>query len=200
MSRTITPRELNALRQKGGPIDLIDVRTPLEFREVHVDFAQNIPLDQLDPAQLMRDRSGGEERPLYVICRSGSRGQRACERLLAAGHGTVVNVEGGTAAWDAAGLPVIRGRTGMSLERQVRIATGLLVLAGTALGAFVHPGLLAIPAFVGTGLVVAGVTDWCGMGLLLARMPWNKVPIAAGGSCPDPAPAEPSHGESPASC
>jgi hypothetical protein len=63
----------------------------------------------------------------------------------------------------------------MSLERQVRIAAGSLVVLGTVLGAFVHPAFLGLPAFVGAGLIFAGVTDTCGMGMLLARMPWNRA-------------------------
>ena len=85
----------------------------------------------------------------------------------------VVNVEGGTLAWEKAGLPVVPGKKAISLERQVRIAAGLLVLLGTAFGWFVHPAFLGLSAFVGAGLVFAGVTDTCGMGMLLARMPWN---------------------------
>src|SRR5271157_3127554 len=87
----------------------------------------------------------------------------------------VVNVEGGTLEWERAGLPVVRGKKTVSLERQVRIAAGSLVVLGTGLGAFVHPGFLALSAFVGAGLVFAGITDTCGMGMLLARMPWNRV-------------------------
>ena len=78
---------------------------------------------------------------------------------------------------------MVRGRKAISLERQVRIAAGSLVVLGTALGAFVHPGFLALSAFVGAGLVFAGVTDTCGMGMMLARMPWNRAePEAA--TCP----------------
>jgi hypothetical protein len=62
----------------------------------------------------------------------------------------------------------------MSLERQVRIAAGSLVLLGVALGAFVSQWLYGLSAFVGAGLVFAGLTDTCGMGMLLARMPWNR--------------------------
>ena len=115
---TISPREL-AERHRQGAVDLIDVRTPVEFREVHVGFARNLPLDRLDPATL----TVSKDQPLYVICRSGSRGQQACVKLEAAGF-NVINVEGGTLAWDAAGLPVVRGQKAMSLERQVRIAAG----------------------------------------------------------------------------
>ncbi|MBO0696981.1 MAG: DUF2892 domain-containing protein, partial [Zavarzinella sp.] len=94
--------------------------------------------------------------------------------LLAAGCPDVMNVEGGTAAWAAAGLPVVRGRKAVSLERQVRIAAGLLVVLGAVLGWLVHPAFVGLSAFVGAGLVFAGVTDTCGMGMLLARMPWNR--------------------------
>lgn len=167
--QTITPQQLNALKAAGQDVDLIDVRTPVEFREVHVEFARNVPLDRLDAKQ------SGSGRPLYVICRSGNRAKQACERLLSSGVTDVVNVEGGMLAWEQAGLPVIRGRKAISLERQVRIAAGTLVLVGSVLGAFVHPYWIGLAAFVGAGLVFAGVTDTCGMAMLLARMPWNQV-------------------------
>jgi rhodanese-related sulfurtransferase len=110
---------------------------------------------------------------LYLICRSGARGNQACEKFLKAGFANVVNVDGGTLACQDAGLPLVRGQKTISLERQVRIAAGSLVLLGIGLGWLVHPYLLGLSAFVGAGLVFAGVTDTCGMGMLLARMPWN---------------------------
>ncbi len=175
---TVTPRQLADLRAAGRPVDLIDVRTPVEYREVHVPFARNVPLDRLDPAAVRTARTAPPGEPLYVICRSGGRGRQACEKLRAAGL-TVCNVDGGTQAWADAGLPVARGKKAISLERQVRIAAGLLVLVGAVLGWLVHPGFVGLSAFVGAGLVFAGVTDTCGMGLLLARMPWNRVPDPA---------------------
>ena len=175
---TISPREL-AERHRARPVELIDVRTPAEFREIHVEFARNVPLDRLDAAAVMQARNGSADDPLYIVCRSGGRGQKACEKLLAAGLVNVVNIEGGTTACVDAGLPVVRGRKAVSLERQVRIAAGLLVLAGVLLGWLVHPALYGLSAFVGAGLVFAGVTDFCGMGLLLARMPWNQVADAS---------------------
>ena len=170
---TISPRQL-AERHKSTPVDLIDVRTPVEFREVHVEFARNVPLDRLDPAAVVQARTTGPDEPLYVICRSGSRGQMACEKLVAAGFTNIINIEGGTTACVEAGLPVVRGKKAISLERQVRIAAGSLVLLGVLLGFLVHPVLFGLSAFVGAGLVFAGVTGFCGMGLLLARMPWNQ--------------------------
>lgn len=174
----IKPHEVAELSKKGQKIDLIDVRTPVEFREVHVEFARNVPLDQLDPAALMQARNGSADERLYVICRSGSRGQQACEKFLKAGFSNVVNIEGGTLACVEAGLPVVRGKKAISLERQVRIAAGLLVVTGSALGYFVSPYWIGLAAFVGAGLAFAGITDTCAMGMMLARMPWNQVPNA----------------------
>ncbi|WP_373652985.1 rhodanese-like domain-containing protein [Schlesneria sp. DSM 10557] len=171
---SISPARFAELRQQGKSVELIDVRTPVEFREVHVDIARNVPLDQLDPAALMKSRKGSGDEPLYIVCKSGSRGQQACDKFVKAGFSNVVNVEGGTSACVAAGLPVVRGKKAMSLERQVRIAAGSLVLTGVVLGWFVHPYFYGLSAFVGAGLVFAGITDTCGMGMILARMPWNQ--------------------------
>jgi rhodanese-related sulfurtransferase len=147
----------------------------VEFAEVHAEGATLVPLDRLDPAAVLAARTGPPDEPIYVICRSGARAAKACEAFRAAGFPHVFNVEGGTEAWQRAGLPVVRGeRTVISLERQVRIAAGLLVVTGVLLGWLVHPVFFALSAFVGAGLVFAGVTDTCGMGMLLARMPWNR--------------------------
>jgi len=175
MPQTISPQELESLRRAGKPIDLIDVRTPTEFREVHVEFARNVPLDRLDPPSLQAARNGNADQPLYVVCRTGSRGKQACDKLLAAGIANAVNVEGGTLACETAGLPLVRGKKAISLERQVRIAAGTLVVIGSALGFWVHPYWIGLAAFIGAGLTFAGITDTCGMAMMLARMPWNQV-------------------------
>ncbi len=169
---TITPQQL-AERISSGKVELIDVRTPAEFREVHLEGARNVPLDQLDPRTIVSERGGSTE-PLYVICKAGGRGKQACDRFVAAGYTNVVNVEGGTQACVQAGLACVRGKKVMSLERQVRIAAGSLVLLGIALAYFIHPYFVGLSGFVGGGLVFAGLTDTCGMGMLLARMPWNR--------------------------
>ena len=183
----ISPKLLQDRVQAGEKVDLIDVRTPVEFREVHVSFAQNVPLDQLDCAKVTRERAN-VGKPLYVICRSGSRGKQACEKVMAAGCTYVVNVEGGTMAWDQAGLPVVRGKKAVSLERQVRIAAGAMALTGAVLSVLVHPYWIVLSGFVGAGLMFAGITDTCAMGMVLARMPWNQVPKSAGltSSCATP--------------
>lgn len=171
--RTMTVGELANVRDSG--VDLIDVRTPGEYHELHAVGARSIPLGSLDPGAVMHGRDGAVDEPLYVICQSGGRSRQAAEAFHKAGYTNVVSVEGGTKAWAAAGLPVVHGPKAISLERQVRIAAGSLVALGTALGAFVHPGFLGLPAFIGVGLVFAGITDTCGMGMVIARMPWNRA-------------------------
>lgn len=172
MSSTITPRELAERQSAGEAIELIDVRTRFEFARRRVEFARNVPLAELDPESLSTDKL------VCVICESGARGRSAQKRLARAGV-DALNVEGGTAAWEAAGLPLTRASSKViSLERQVRMAAGLLVLSGVLFGALVHPLGYALAAFIGAGLVFAGATDTCGMGLLLARMPWNRSPTA----------------------
>jgi rhodanese-related sulfurtransferase len=170
----MSPAELKCLIDQGARIDLIDVRTPVEFDEIHATPARLVPLDELDPVSLMNQRNGQAAEPIYLICRSGARGAKACEKFRSAGFDNVINVEGGTQAWEQSGLPVVRGRKVMSLERQVRIVAGGLTLAGVVLGWTVHPGYYGLSGFVGAGLIFAGITDFCGMGLLLARMPWNR--------------------------
>jgi rhodanese-related sulfurtransferase len=177
--KEISPSEFAQLRQ-ANPVILIDVRTPAEYETMHVDGARSIPLDRLDPQQLQTDPTCAKNSSIYVICQKGGRGKQACERLIAFGYENVTNVEGGTLACEQVGLPMIRGRKTMSLERQVRIAAGSLVAIGTALGAFVDIVFLGIPAFVGCGLVFAGISDICPMANLLGKMPWNQ---RGAGSC-----------------
>ena len=122
----------------------------------------------------LNDFPFSRDQELFLICQSGGRSMKVCQKLEDAGFEKVTNVEGGTSAWQSAGLPVIEGKRRMSLERQVRIAAGSLVVIGAAIGQFVHPAGFGLSAFIGAGLVFAGVTDTCGMGMMIAKMPWNR--------------------------
>ena len=172
--KTITPSELQQHLASTPDLPVLDVRTPAEFTAVHVPQARNIPLDTFDPHALLTSGAIKAGQPVYLLCQAGTRATRAAEKLSGSGFGDAVVVEGGTQAWEKAGLPVTRGKATISLERQVRIGAGSLVLLGVLLGWFVHPYFIGLSAFVGAGLVFAGVTDWCGMGLLLAKAPWNR--------------------------
>jgi len=151
---------------------LLDVRTPAEFRGLHAEGAVNLPPDDVSP-EAVRSILGTDKTAL-IICQGGKRSVAACGKLSGRGMDNLINVEGGTNAWEDAGLPVVRGKETISIERQVRIAAGLLVFTGVLLGAFVHPLWLILPGFIGAGLAFAGITDTCGMAMMLARMPWNR--------------------------
>lgn len=169
---TLSPDQLQALLEDPAAVQLIDVRTVAEHRAMHVRGAACFPLHTLDPAAIQAARAAQAQGPVVVLCQSGTRATKAAEQLAAAGIDAAV-VEGGTPACAAAGLPVVRGTATMSLERQVRIAAGALVAGGTALGWLLHPVFFVVPAFVGCGLVFSGLSNTCGMGSVLARMPWN---------------------------
>lgn len=151
---------------------LLDVRTPAEYEEAHIAGSVSHPLNELAPDEVKRLAAG--KSACVLVCRSGNRARQAAEKLSEGGVPALQVLEGGVLAWEAAGLPLKRGVKTMSLERQVRIAAGALVFTGAVLGYFVHPAWIALSGFVGAGLVFAGITDTCGMGLLLARMPWNN--------------------------
>jgi rhodanese-related sulfurtransferase len=170
----ISPR--NAFEKiKKGNARLIDVRTPAEYRSVHAVGAENHELSKLNAAYIGKEIfSDNLDKLCILICKTGSRSSKAAEIFQEKNIKNVFVVAGGTDLWNKIGLPVEKGKSVISLERQVRIVAGALVFAGTLLGVFVNLYLLIIPGVVGAGLVFAGITDTCAMGLLLAKMPWNK--------------------------
>lgn len=167
-TQTIEASTLTEIIAAGGTV--IDVRTPAEFKSAHVIGAALHPLDKLDTAALIKNT----EQPIYILCQSGKRASMAAEKLAAAGHTQAIVVEGGTLAAIDAGLNNEYGKGAISIERQVRIVAGLMVLGGTLAGVFIHPGFLIVPGFVGTGLAFAGITDTCGMAMMLGKCPWNQ--------------------------
>jgi len=171
----ITAREA---KEKRGEALLLDVRTPAEFEETHIPGAILRPLSDLDAEEVRRLAEG--KSACILVCRSGMRATEAAKKLLRSEMENLCVLDGGVMGWEAAGYEVARGRKTISLERQVRIAAGTFVLTGVLLGTFVNPLWLILSGFVGAGLIFAGITDTCGMGMLLARMPWNS---RSGASC-----------------
>lgn len=156
-------------------ITLVDVREHIEFAGGRVNGAKLVPLDDIEKRHQEIDHT----HTVYVMCRSGRRSGEAQRRLRALGFQNVVNVRGGIEEWKKENLPIERDENApWSLERQVRFVAGLLVLTGVLLSVFVHPYFVALAGFVGAGLTFAGATDWCGMGMLLAKMPWNKQQVS----------------------
>jgi len=152
-------------------ITLIDVREAAEYAGEHIPGAKLVSLSQLNPRKLAHD----EEKTLVLYCRSGNRSTMAAQKLFDAGFTEVTHLQGGMGAWKQAGYPTkVNKNAPISLMRQVQIVAGSLVVTGTLLGVFVSPSFLLISGFVGAGLLFAGITDTCALGMLLARLPYNQ--------------------------
>ena len=177
---TITPRQLHDRLKQGEKLHLLDVRTPAEHAEIHVPGVHLAQLDRLDATELANANGFAKDQPLYIFCRTGNRAKQAAEKLEKSGYEQCCVVEGGTMAWAEAGLPVDRSTNKViALERQVRIAAGAIVLIGVLLAQFVNPTFIWLSGFVGAGLTFAGITDRCGMGMLIAKLPWNQRGVGA---------------------
>jgi rhodanese-related sulfurtransferase len=167
----MNPRDLSTLLQRDRAVRLLDVRTPGEFEHAHIRGAHNVPLDSLhEHADEVRAATG----PVMLICQSGSRAQRAERLLRESGMPNVHVLDGGMNAWLAHGFDVNRVRARVSLERQVRIVAGAIVASGALAALTLSPWFAAIPLLIGSGLVFAGISDTCAMGMLLARLPYNR--------------------------
>jgi len=170
--KKITASEVKQALDAGTRVSLIDVRSPAEFESAHIGGSVLMPLDQVDCAAVKAVAEGATLRVL--VCQSGIRADKAAAKLAVGGETGFVVLEGGVGAWGRAGMPLLRGRFTLPLERQVFIAAGFLVLAGVILGWQVHPGYFGLSAFVGAGLMVAGLTGFCPMAVLIGKLPWNQ--------------------------
>lgn len=159
--------------EKDNPsVDFINVCMPAEYREGHIEGVRNVPLDEI--ADRVGEFTG--KGTVYVHCRSGNRSQKAIEKLESLGaHATFVNVEGGLSAWESAGHETGQAsRSTMPIMRQVLLAAGSLILFAFFGHSFIHHAFLYLALFVGLGLTFSGASGWCGMALVLSKMPWNK--------------------------
>jgi len=168
----ITPEKARELIAEGAL--LVDIRDPDEHARAQIPGARNIPLSQLSKDAL------GDAPAVVFHCRSGNRTASCAPQLRDHADCPAYIVEGGIEAWRKAGLPVREDRSQpLEIMRQVQIAAGLLILTGVLLGFLVGPGFFGLSAFVGAGLMFAGITGWCGMARLLMVMPWNRRAAAA---------------------
>ncbi|MFD1084675.1 rhodanese-like domain-containing protein [Micromonospora andamanensis] len=170
-SPTIDVPTARALIANNPDVLIVDVRTPGEFETAHVPASINLPLDQVDAhlGRIVNDAGGR----ILLMCQSGGRATAACARLAGAGLTDATVITGGMNAWVAAGGPVERGRQRWSLERQVRLVAGGLVLAAVVASVWV-PGARFVAGFIGAGLTFAALTDTCAMGAMLSRLPYNR--------------------------
>ena len=152
----------------------IDVRTPKEFEGVHISGARNIPLPDLH-TYVDELKTLSQQRPIMLVCRTQNRVKIAYEYLTNNGLTNCEILDGGITAWVDQGKPVVKGQQRISLEGQVRAIAGGLILIGVALGFTIHSGFFFLPAIVGAGLLHAGLTDSCLMGMLLSKLPMNRI-------------------------
>jgi rhodanese-related sulfurtransferase len=170
--KVISVEELKSLNQTDKIY--VDVRSPAEYRSLRVQGAINLPLNTISCADVQKLIGDKQNPAIILLCGKGGRARKAAE-ILQAGSFNLLVVEGGTNACVDANLPIEKGSNStISIERQVRIGAGSLVCIGLVLGHFINPNFYFLSAFIGAGLIFAGITDWCGMGLLIARAPWNK--------------------------
>ena len=186
--KSISPQ---ALRQKDLKQALVvDVRTPMEFAEKRLALPATLaPVTELDP-HMVALRSGAlPSTPIYTLCASGKRAQTAAAKFAEAGFTDITVIEGGLAACKEAGFATVgqalpkTGETSPTLDRQVRLVAGALTALFVLLGLFAHKAFLLGALFIGCGQVFSGLTNWCGLALLLTRAPWNKKGCA-GAACP----------------
>ena len=150
----------------------LDVRETDEYAQGHIASSVLLPLSQVSPGVVGRMLGG--QRSCIVVCKAGMRAQKAAQILAGAGIQSISVLEGGMDAWIGAGLPVKAGSEGISIQSQTRTIAGAMVLAGALLGLYVDKNWTYLSAFAGCGLILAGLTGWCGMSLLLSKMPWNR--------------------------
>lgn len=171
----IHPTDL--LANASADVCILDVRTAAEVKAKSLPGSLHIPLHELTPERLQKVLAASDKDTtcVYLLCQGGKRAEMAADQLQGQVSARLCVIDGGIQAVQAANFPVQEAtRKVIPLERQVRIAAGLLVLTGAVLGTWVHPGFYGLSAFVGAGLVFAGVTDICPMGMMIARMPWNR--------------------------
>lgn len=168
----VEPSALKNWLEQGDTV-LVDVREPFEHAAERIEGAVHVPLGSLDPAALCRQHKG---KRLVFHCAGGKRSAKACAAFTEARGEQACHLAGGIEAWKNAGLPTLKpAKAGLPVMRQVQITAGALVVIGLALGWLVAPAFFLLSAFVGLGLMFAGISGWCGMAKLLALMPWNKT-------------------------
>lgn len=171
---TITSEQAKRRLADGSAI-LIDIREPMEHAREAIPGARLHSLSRFDASAL--STLGGAKTPALIFhCQSGKRTADNADRLRTCGVPEAYMLEGGLSGWKAAGYPTSIDRTKpIELQRQVQIAAGLLILIGMLLAWLVSPLFLGLSAFVGAGLIFAGISGWCGMARVLGHMPWNRL-------------------------
>ncbi|MHC6178122.1 rhodanese-like domain-containing protein [Glutamicibacter sp. X7] len=174
----VAAETLRSAMDEGAPVGLLlDVRTPVEFESKHIPGSRNIPLDRLK-AEALEFPSTTEQR-IVLICQSGNRATQAQRRLLAQGLDRCAVLAGGIASYEECGGTLSYGTRRWTLDRQMRLTAGSMVLLGLLGRRYAHRSLVLIAAAAGAGLAVSALRDSCPMIGGLASMPWNRTSTPA---------------------
>lgn len=183
MLEMIPPRDALESAKSNEAVKFLDVRSPAEYSEEYIKGSINIPIDALGARANELAESGGE---YIVLCRTGNRSAMAADMLMQSGIPSVKVLDGGMVRWTREKLPVVKGAKIISIERQVRMAAGAMILSGIILSRIAHPAFIILSIFVSCGLIYSGITDNCTLGLILMKLPYNKKifkPKSGGGTC-----------------
>jgi rhodanese-related sulfurtransferase len=104
--RRATPLQATQMMNRGKATAVIDVRGSDEFAAGHLRDAKHIPLADLGNRIGELDKS--KTKTVIVVCQSGARADKAARQFRAAGFEDVYTLDGGVAAWTAAGLPLTK--------------------------------------------------------------------------------------------
>lgn len=167
----IPAKKVKQILEESSDCKIIDVREMSEFTHEHIEDSVHAPLSKFDD----HHQDINPNHDYFILCKSGNRACKAGDQLAALGFSNFKIIEDGIEGWKKANLPVLKGQSKVwSLERQVRFTAGLMVTVGLGVGYFYHPAGFLFSALIGIGLMFAAVTNTCGMGLMLAKMPWNQ--------------------------
>jgi rhodanese-related sulfurtransferase len=179
--RHISPKDMYEFMRQDARVHLLDVRSPDEFSNQHVNGSSNLPLDQLNQCSVAEQLGvlAGREEPLFLLCASGKRSEMAAAKLAGQGLENIATVSGGTGAWRKARLPLVVKRRLPTLEQQAQIFLGVIILLALVKASLISPWFYTLAGLVGIALIYSGVTACNQLSSLLARLPWNQQSSSA---------------------
>lgn len=161
---------------KNDEAILIDVRSPEEFSQAHISYAKLIPLSDL--SETLHSLAIPSTKKVIFQCQKGMRGAKACEQAEAMDlPNEIINLNEGIEGWQQAGLPTLgkqASKAKRTIMQQVQITFGVLIILLSTLAFMGISSAFILITLLGVGMLFSGLTGWCGLALLLTKMPWNK--------------------------
>ncbi len=149
---------------------IIDVREPIEFIEANHPGSVNLPLSGFN----IKDYGIYKTRPVILMCQTQNRSIKAGERLQIEGYTNIYILRNGMVGLLNEGETVQSSIRGWTIDRQFRMALGILLLVFLLGSYFISPYFIVIPVILCCGLIFTSVIDKCYMRMAIAQLPWNK--------------------------